>query len=926
MTRSGMAVALVFILSLAPAWPIATIAVGQDEAASGRTGTIVGTVIDGSTAEPIIEAGVEIIGIGRRIRTDLDGQFRIDVPPGTYQVRFFAPLYQGARIQKVVVESGKVATTDVSLQPSDAGVETVEVVAEADKAAEVAQLLERKKSAVVSDNVSAETIRKTPDSDAAEVVERLPSVTLREDSFIVVRGLNERYSRALLNGSRLPSPNPEKRAVPLDLFPASFVESISVAKSYTPDLPGDFSGGLASIQLKSFPDRRTFSLGLSTSVDTQATFNRFETYKGGGFDWAGFDQNVRSLPSVIPEDRADSSGSRAQFFGRSFKDIWDVDSKTAPPNYGVNFSVGDRFGPVGFYLAGLHNSEYKFRKQHEITYKNNGDLENVDQRAADDFTFDVSTFETELGGLFTTSYEMAPQHQVSLNTLYKRVVTDQVLSGVGQSEQFAEQVETTTFDYEQQELSFFQFVGDHNFDGVDVDWRTALGRTTQERPDSRFQTRAGGRFINADNGGIRAFADLTEWATDSALDVTVPFETRLPFTDLWKGLPAKFKIGPAYSYRDRDSELRRFRFNRTGSLDPTLPTEELMAPENIGPQGIRFSEQTKPQDDFAATEEIAAGYAMFDMPLIKDRLRLAAGVRTEYSLIVLETFDLNVNDDVTIRKKNTDPLPGVNLIYTPQDDMNVRLGWSMTVARPEFRELSPAVFPRPKGLRPLVGNPALEQSDIMSIDLRWEWFFTPTELVSIGAYYKDIDSPIEQIVISQGGTFADSFANAESADLYGVELEARKNLGFATPYLRNANVSVNLSWSDSEVTGTGANNEFAQNTTDERPLQGQTDWVINAAFEYVDDKWGTARLLYNYLGEAIDTVGGFGLDDINRDPRHLLDFVYLVKVDPLGNLPVNLKFAVENILDQDISLEQGGLLQRKWNPGVKFGFGVTYNY
>jgi len=890
-----------------------------------QDGTITGIVLDAGTGDPIIEAGVEVIGAGKTVRTDLDGKYTVAVPPGVYEVRIFAPLYQGTRLQSVGVEAGKVRTADAVLSPAgEAGIEVVEVVAEAHKAAEATQLVRRKKAAVVSDNVSAEVIAKSTDSDAAEIVQRAPAVTVKDDKYIVVRGLNERYTTALLNGSRLPSTDPERRAIPLDLFPGDFVESISIVKTYTPDLPGDFSGGLAQVELKEFPEKLSYGIGTSTSFNTETTFQKFDGYKGGGLDYFGFDQNVRSLPSLIPDDNVrDRPAAQLQAFGRSFKNIWDVESTTAPPNYGIDFSVGNTIGDFGFNLAGLYETEHKFRRQIERQYLNAGTPDDPEISLEDDFVFDISEFEVHLGGVFTSAYRLAPGHRLTFRSLYDRRVTDEVKDGEGFNEQTGAPQSTTVFEYEQQTLAFGQLAGDHHFSVVDVEWRTAFARTTQEKPDSRFQVRNNGLFSNESGGGTRAFSDLTEYLSDSGVDVTIPFRTQLPGTDVWKGLAAKVKVGAAYAYRDRDSELRRFRFRRVGAFDVSLPTEDLLVPENIGPQGFQLVEETQPQDAFGATHEIAGAYGMVDLPLWRDRLRFVGGVRTEYSYITLDTFDQLSVAPRTVIKNDLDPLPGVNLIYTPMPDMNVRFGYSQSVARPEFRELSPAVFPAARGFRPTIGNPDLEQSEIESIDLRWEWFFSPTELVSLSGFYKKIDRPIEQIVLVQGGNLSDSFANAETATLMGFEFEGRKDFGFIAPPLRALTLHTNVTYVESDVDVPGG--ELQVQTSTNRPLQGQAPFVVNAALEYAHDRWGTFRLIYNTVDRRIESVGAFGLADIFHERRDQLDFVYLVGVDVLG-IPLKLKVAVENILDDDYLFTQEDQVQRQYDLGAKFALGVSYTY
>jgi TonB-dependent receptor len=909
------------------------------EQASAPLGTIAGQVIDASTGDPIIEAGVEVIGVAKTIRTDLDGRYSVKVPAGTYQVRFFAPLYQGARLEKVVVEPSKVAKADVPLKPQgQAGIDIVEVVAQAQKAAEATQLIKRQKAAVVSDNIGAETIAKSPDADAAEIVQRVPAVTIKDDKFIFVRGLGERYSNALLDGSRLPSPDPTRRVVPLDLFPSEFIDSISIVKTFTPDLPGDFSGGLADINLLDFPQQLTYAGGITTGGNSQTTFQDFNTYKGSKLDYFGFGGGYRKLPSIIPGmNLGGNPPAQLQAFGRSFKDIWETDTTTAPLDVDVNFHVGDRWGPLGAQLAVTYRTKYRTRHdQIERQFLQSENLDNPVPVLGDDFKFDRSKFETRLGSVFTAAYELSPDHHFTFRSLIDRNATDEVLIGRGQAEQTKVPSTSTELSYTQDELDFGQVGGTDHFHWLDLDWRSALSRTTENVPDQRFiaaaDTDGDGRFTltNDAKGGSRVFQDLTEYLTDSQVDFTVPFTTWLPFTDVWSGLPAKFKFGPAYLHRDRDASIRTFNFAISQSpggpqIDLSGRPNDVFNPSNIGgnsPFPVRFQETTLPQDAFKASQEIGAGYGMIELPLVRDRLRLIAGVRTEYSYIKLHIVRPETRTSRSIIKENLDPLPGVNLVYSPRNDMNVRAAWSKTVSRPEFRELSPAVYPAPRGLRAQVGNPDLVETGVDSYDLRWEWFFSPSELVSVSGFYKTIAKPIETAVHISGSAPEDTFSQNKDAKLIGFEFEGRKNLGFFTPALRYVNFLTNVSWVHSEVTAT-----LEQlGTTRKRPLQGQADYVVNAALEYANPDVGTVRLLYNTVGPTIRAVQDVtGLPDFVAGRRDQVDLVFLTKIHP-WTVPLNLKLALENILNDRYPTTVGGVVQEDYRTGVTVSLGVSYNY
>ena len=960
---AGVACGLILVVGAA-----ATRAWGQSGApAASEPGTISGRVLDRSTGDPIIEAGVEVTQTGKRVRTNLDGKYQLTLPPGTYELRVFAPLYTGTRLQKVVVRANTVTTADANLLPEGkASVEVVEVVAQADRAAEATQLLERKNSPVVSDNVAAETIKKSPDSNAGEIVKRVPAVTIQNNKFVFVRGLNERYSGALLNNSRLPSTDPNRRVVPMDLFPADFIQSLNILKSYTPDLPGDFSGGLVDIRLKDYPEQLSYTLGATMGGTTYSTFRTFETYQGSEWDYFGGGGGFRALPGIIPNQLIGTPPlAQGRVYSSAFNNIWDIQDKTAPPNFGLNFSVGDSKGPVGAQLGGIYTTEYKARpSEFEEAFANGlssapgGGFKLV---PAGDLAFSRDTFETRLGGVWTSAWEPSATDKVTFRALVNRSTFDEVLNGVGCDRNSVadngcnQPISQYRLQYTVDQLGFGQLGGAHHWDTVDVNWRTAISQTTEDQPDTRFVsynlTPGQPRQINSaiDPGSEsleRLFANLDEHLSDSAIDVTVPFKTALPFTDVWTGLPAKFKFGPAYAYRHRNFVFRRFLYDRITyeGIDPSQSPEVLLVPENIG-VNFKFKEGTRPKDSFTATQDIAGSYGMFDLPILPgtrgeagqllNQLRLVAGVRVEYSYIATHSFgDLNEPVQTTINE--IDPLPGINLIYSPYEDTNVRLGYSRTVSRPEFRELTPTEFPVPNGERPVIGNPFLTSATIDSVDLRWEQFLSPLELLSASFFYKQLKNPIEQIVIGQSDGEADSFKNAKDATLYGFEVEGRKNFGFLTSqyerlhlgsgeWLSHLNLASNVAYINSTVNIGPAVGPQVQTETS-RALQGQAPYVVNAAAEYEIPAWqGVARLLYNTAGERIVAAGTDNLPDINEQQRNQLDFVVLGKISPFGT-PLTAKLSAENILNDVYRQTQGDQLVHRYRTGVKFTFGVSYTY
>ena len=418
--------------------------------------------------------------------------------------------------------------------------------------------------------------------------------------------------------------------------------------------------------------------------------------------------------------------------------------------------------------------------------------------------------------------------------------------------------------------------------------------------------------------------------SDSAVDFTVPFKTWLPFTDVWTGLPASFKFGPAYTHRERVSDLRGFRYIPSSALNLSLPPDQLLAPPNVSDGTVAFQETTQARDAFSASEDVAGIYGMFELPIVKDLVKVVSGVRTEYSYIHLTTFG-DTGEKIERNINNLDPLPSVALIVSPREDMTVRFGWSETVSRPEFRELSPVFFPEPSGLRPTVGNPFLIESHITNFDLRWDWFLSAQEIVSASLFLKEIESPIESIVCPQSSNPINSFDNADSADLQGAEVEFRKNLGFVSQYLAPVTLAANGSLIDSESKDATPVSSACfgvppVTTTGTRPLQGQAPFVVNAVIEYATPDFGSARLLYNTAGRSIDFLGAYALPNIYLEQRDQLDFVYLKEDVPIFGIPFDFKLSAENLLDARYLSTQGGEVQEKYFKGVTFTAGFTYNF
>ncbi|MDX2168475.1 MAG: carboxypeptidase regulatory-like domain-containing protein [Deltaproteobacteria bacterium] len=920
-------------------------------------GTVLGLVIDPDSAKPLADARVEVVGRKEQTRTDNQGLYKLSLPAGTYELRIYAPLRQAMRLRNVTIFAGKTTRVDANLkQLSEAEVtQTVEVVAEAAAATEQTQLILRQKAAGVSDNVSAEAIGKSTDSDVAEAVVRAPAITLNDDKFIVVRGLGERYSVAQLNGSRLPSTDPNKRIPPFDIFPADFIAALNIVKTYTPDLPGDFAGALIDIKLAEPPAKLTYSLGASMSFNTETTFRSVNTYTSpcGTSDWFTLGVDCRGLPGLF--GNAPSNATRnpttpqMRAFVGALPNNWNVNWVTAPPNFSIKGSVGDTYGPFGFNLSANYGSKWKMKRDAVNNAIANASAAPVTY-TLDEFDYNISDFETQIGALWTSQYKINDDHVIGGRALVNRAADDQTQSGQGRKENDpSRELFPSSQIYTVNQLGFGQLEGHHHFSIADADWRAAWAPSMQDVPDGKYliYSRTGAPpagLITAPPSTLRTFANLNEFLQDYDADVAFPFRTGLPFTDVWSGLEAQFKTGLAFETRERTFDYRRFSSNVSQTF--TGPPQSILVPDNYSVNGpITFSENTTQNDSFDGTEEVAGGYGMFDLPLVQDRLSVIGGSRVEYSYIVANGFVPGRGAVKTIIN-NTNPMPSAILKYTPRDDMSVRAAFSQTVSRPDFRELTPTRFPALPGQRVLLGNENLVQTDITNWDLRWEWFFTPLELVSLGFFYKDLKNPIELAALVETSSYIDFFVNAQDATVWGFEMEGRKNFDFLVPYaaqvhwlealapsLADLQLEINASLIQSEVTGIEDPVREITVTNSSRPLLGMPPFSVNASLAYADNDYGTFRLLYRTVGRTIAAAGtdvqpddpGGALPDIYKERRDSLDFIWITEFSAFDT-PLTGKAGVENILNDDYRQTQGNVTIEKYRTGATFVFGLAYKF
>ncbi len=903
-------------------------------------GTVLGFVYDATTGNGIPQVEVELNGeLTVSATTNTEGSFMLDgVPAGTYTVQYTSENHQAVNVEGLAVIAGEMA--DASTVMSSKGERTViDVVSSvsASVATQEAMLVERKLAATVSDSISAEEIRGGTSSDASEAIEKVTGVTTMND-FVFVRGLDPRYSGTTLNNALLASSEPERRVVPLDLFPASLINSIKVQKTYSPHLPGEFSAGLVQVETTEFPTRPTLNASYSIGYNSQTQGHTFLDYPGGARDFWGFDDGTRALPGAIPADRRVDrftfSRDELQEFGRSFSNNWEQGGRDlSRPSMSWNVVAGNSYGKLGVVGALTFSNSLRtiVDQERNFYFPNAAAASNPNNPGppvlASEFDYDESTESVRLGGVLNVSYQFTPSHKLSVKNFFSRDSDDNARFYEGFYQDFNTDIRNQRLRFIERTIQSAQIDGEHLFSGLRntiLAWAMAYSRATRDEPDLReslqiYRPRTESYiFFDDSQSAFRMFNDLNETILNPSVDMMVPF-----YAGTFSGA---VRFGANYSSRGRNFTSRRFRLNlrSTRGVNLGLAPNELFASENIRPRGFELNETTRVTDAYRGTRDVFGTYGMLELN-IAAKWRLIGGLRVEDVRQDVTTFNQFLPD--TGREpapfEAVNYLPSVNVIYSLSPKQNLRVGYSRTVSRPDFRELARFGFLNLVGGLQTIGNPDLVQTDISNYDFRWEYFPGSNQLVAASFFYKNFQNPIEQTMIAAVALLR-TFSNATAARNYGFELEFRRGMDFVSPKLREFAIASNLTLVDSTIDLSNVSDTVVL-TSLERPMQGQSRYVANVIAEWARPKArSTARFYANYFSNRITDVGAFGLPDVVQDGLASLDFVYEFTIR--GEDRWKLRFAGENLNNASWRLTQGGLTFLGYREGRTISVGTSFRF
>lgn len=909
------------------------------------------SVFDNENGEPLIGANVIISGTTTGDVTDLDGKTSLEgLEEGTYSLQVSYVSYQPQTIEEVVVENDKIATLTVRLQPESIGLDEVVVQANAIRSTESALLTVQKKSSKVLDAISSEQFSRNGDNDAASAVKRVTGITIEGGKYIYVRGLGDRYSKTILNGATIPGLDPNKNSVQLDLFPSNLIDNIIVYKTFSPDLPGDFSGGLVDIATKDFPDRFTLQVSGSLGYNPQVNLNNdFLTYEGGNTEWLGFDDGFRDLPKALRGLSQDdfpqpirSEYDEIDRITKSFENRqFSPDTKSPFLDHRTSISLGNQkkvFGKdFGFVGSVSYNKSHDFYGN-GFTGRYRGassgltSLESNRAYLLDDYKSDETVV---WGAILNSALKLNNFNKVKLNLMYNKagVKTTRLQSGLwdNRSNQIepAERYETYSLLYQERSLATGQVIGEHNLKNlgnIEIKWLSSYTLSDQNEPDLRFfpsdytvnENDTSFRVSNLDRPS-RYYRNMTEFNWDNKLDITIP-------VSLWNDLAGKIKFGGAYTVKEREFREDRYEYSTNGRRF-NGSTEDFFSDANLGvledgSLGMFLSNFTELRNNYDAEQKIYAGYLMVESSLTK-KLKMTGGVRYEETAQNLLAFNGSEGEIST-----KDFLPAVNLTYEVIDNMNIRLAYSKTLARPSFREFAPLQTFNFLGDFVQVGNPNLKRTLIHNYDFRWEMYPTANEYVGVSLFYKDFRNPIENTLSTASTNTAYIYNNVGQAKVQGVEIELKKNLDFIAYFLKNFKVGTNLSLIKSEVELTEeelfATKNFNPDAESTRDLYNQSPFILNANITYDNIELGTqVNATYNVFGERLVLVST-DLPYVYEQPRPELNLNIKQSLSDRWVLKLSANNLLNPLYEQKMDFKGIDYTFQDYRVGRSFSLGFNF--
>ena len=896
--------------------------------------------------ESVAGAAVQVKGADIKAIADIEGRFQLQLEAGkNYTLIVSAVGFSTKEIEDVLAEAGSAEWT-ITLQSAPKEEKEIIIRSSAKKENTAGLLNFQRNNVSLSSGLSADFIRRTPDKNTGEILKRVSGASVQDNKYVVVRGLSDRYNTAIINGAQLPSTEPDKKVFSFDVFPATLIDNIIVNKTATPDLTGEFAGGLVQVNTKDVPTSDIFSFGLSYGFNTQSVFRDFTSNERNRYDWLGFDDGTRNLPAGFPKTAqeyrilgSNAAGVQQQLdLTRSFNsDVYARSTSTALPTQTYNLTWGktNRFkngGKLGTVVSLIYrNSMLKYSVDRAFNETNGNEVVRLNDQQ--------NVFSVNWGAIANITY-VKGNHKISFKNLFNQLFEDNFYTRSGASDDRLQEYDFSSSFLNQRSLYSSQLEGQHKIgsSGIKLVWNGNAGLNHKTQPDLRTQAyfkslgSTTSPFEINDDDSRRFYSTLNDYSFGGNVSLEIPFRIA--------GKEQKFKAGGANLTRLRDFRSRIFRYIPTSlpqfiTGNASLPFDKIYSSQNIGLNGFVMEEFTNNQDRYFGVSMVNAAFGMFDQQL-SNKIRLVWGLRAENFQQFLTTKD-NTNKRVVVQTEQWDLLPSFNLTISPTEKQNIRVAGSKTVSRPEFREIAPFAFFDYVMNYGVVGNPNLIRGEIWNADLRYEWYPKAGEGLSIGAFYKNFRNPIELRI--DASSVVDrriyNYSNTKEAYTVGGEIEVRKSLDFISSKLNRFGLFTNLTVSYSSVTLVSTTSGGAS-LSQVRPLQGQSPYLINAGLQYAseDGTWN-ASALYNRIGQRLYLVGDatLGIANTYERPRDMIDLQLTKRVmKKRGEIRLNVSdllnpfyYFYDNLDEANAYKANTDKLFFAYRPGTTITLGFTYD-
>lgn len=897
----------------------------------GQNSSISGSVVDESNGGALPGVNIIIRELKLSTTTDSDGKFIFrNVAAGSYDVEFSYIGYLPKIISEVITKTNEITYLNTTIAESKNELNEVVITRTKAKVESIKSLLVAQKNSItVSDGISAESIKRTPDKTTSDVLKRVSGVSIQDNKFVIIRGLNDRYNAALLNGAPLPSSEPDRKAFSFDIFPANMLDNLIITKTASPDLPGEFVGGVIQINTKSVPEKNFQSISIGAGYNSITTFKNKKDYEGSNTDWLGFDNGVRDIAPTIPSTEdfvLINNKPEAAEIAKTFEYDFSIKDSKFKPNTNFQYSIGHHFDFGEKVFGVLFSVSHSLSNNFNEIIRN--DWDNADQSAPSVLLtkFNDNNYSQQIltGSLANFTMKFNENNTVFFKNILSINSNDLVVERSGKQDVNDSRVTDSNVRWFTSNMIYSsQLNGEHYFTKPKIKaiWSGFYSNIQRSIPNLRRNI-----YITADPdssdpilsspvaviaannggpdyGGGMFFSENKESISGGKFDVSKKFE-------IGKELINEIKMGGFTQTRDRDFFARQLQYNQyqnAGNFDQsllsltdaTIFTKENMGILASGLNGFTLYDASKKADTYTAGSKLNAAYMMLDNRYKK--FRLIWGVRIEDFVQTLQA-DTDTEGYIDLNIKKTDYLPSANLIYSINSKQNLRLSYSKTLNRPEYRELAPFGFYDFTTQFFTQGNPKLVRASIQNYDFRYEFYPAKGQLFTISYFIKKFKNPIE--IIQQPLNKTIGYANANSAVNSGIELEFRVLLSSIftsenTAVFDDLTLFSNLAIIKSKADVTGIN---GANPETSRTMQGQSPFVFNGGLQYMNKENGmiiSANI--NKVGNRIAYASSEIKPAIWEKGRTFLD---LQIAKSFNNNKLELKFNIQNILAQNLIFYQ----------------------